>query len=222
MADMTVLLSSFKSTSRLKLPVTLACCTLTSRTCSSRARPPPIHVVEKGLRETLDLLTLPARHVLRSMNLQTLNLVFDSQPWNQHEFPRGTAEAFRCVLEHVGDQDFNSLSGLVSDPLLEELRHDEIDAGESKRRVIDVCPFGILTAQLELDENVHLAIWVTQLMSAVEEYDSPNCRDTFWRVERLHRWTFKRVLLSGMGEENGPWQVVSMNHRRWRPPVETQ
>eukprot|EP00929_Paragymnodinium_shiwhaense_P070900 TRINITY_DN36004_c0_g1_i2.p1 TRINITY_DN36004_c0_g1~~TRINITY_DN36004_c0_g1_i2.p1 ORF type:complete len:106 (+),score=21.69 TRINITY_DN36004_c0_g1_i2:318-635(+) len=86
-----------------------------------------------------------------------------------------------------------------------------------KQEVIDVKPLGVFTSSMWRDENGHLALWVTQVLRAQEAYTS-ECGGRCWHVDRLHRWTFKRVLLNDHEEEVSDWLLVAVDRPRWSHP----
>lgn len=181
----------------------------------------PTRVVEKSYSEKLDLATLPARHFLRSFNLACLNLAFKTPAWDAHEFSRGAVLAFTNIHSLLEAGKLLELQGLVSDELINQMRSDNAYCPGS-RKLLDVEPLGIFKTRLkpELLGGPHWqqTIFVTQLFRAVEAYSMPGVDPASWHVERLHQWTFKRVLLNNVGEVMGPWQVVAVNKRRWQLP----
>merc|ERR1740121_1099937 len=147
--------------------------------------------------------------------MRPLNLVFQQPVWNTEEFADGAAGAFRRVGELQEAGDFEALRSLVAAGLLGELR-DVAMAGRGTRTLLDVKPLGVFTTRMWPDENRHLSLWVTQVLRATEEYQLAG---DVLHVERLHRWTFKRVLLSDTEEVVGDWQLTAMEKGRWVPPA---
>eukprot|EP00931_Biecheleriopsis_adriatica_P042510 TRINITY_DN24235_c0_g1_i1.p1 TRINITY_DN24235_c0_g1~~TRINITY_DN24235_c0_g1_i1.p1 ORF type:complete len:215 (-),score=43.49 TRINITY_DN24235_c0_g1_i1:138-782(-) len=190
---------------------------LALRLSSSQVSTPKL-IVEKDFPTQVMLLALPLRNLLRSLRLQPLNLVFQRPPWDAAEFSQGCAEAFRQVSALRDGGDYASLRGLVSEKLAEELQSDaEVSKKAwSKRCLLEVRPLGIWTTRLWPDENKHLSLWVTQVLRAVEEYDCPTGSGQRWHVERLHRWTFKRVLQNDHSEEVSDWKLVGVDKGCWK------
>jgi hypothetical protein len=152
--------------------------------------------------------------------LQLLNFVYDSPPWNASDWGVGSVKAFHTVHDLLEAEDFEALEGLVEDTLLSKMQEDQIQ-GLGSRRVLDVQALGLFSSKLRPEispPHWHQSVWVTHLLKAVEEYRYPDEAARPFHVERLHRWTFKRVLLSDAGEVMGPWQLVSVNKMRWELP----
>mmetsp|Transcript_36577 Transcript_36577/g.73758 ORF Transcript_36577/g.73758 Transcript_36577/m.73758 type:complete len:244 (-) Transcript_36577:133-864(-) len=203
---------------------------LLSRCCGTqREHGPPVRVVERNLSDFIDVVILPLRHTVYSVNLWTLRFVFPGC-WNFREFHSGAPQAFRHITEHMEDRDLRPLDGTVSDDLIQELRAEAVAAEESGsetkaafQAVVDARLMGIFTVSARSDDAGDAAVFVTGLLKVVEEYapvaesDAGPIRP--WHVHRIHKWTFKRQLPSeDSGGEPGDWQVVAMNKRRWRPP----
>jgi len=196
---------------------------------SQREPGPPVRVVERSFSDVIDLVILPLRHTVYSVNLWVLRFTFPGC-WNFQEFYAGSSQAFRQITEHLQERDTRSLDGLVADSLLHELRAEATaaeDGGAERsatfKAVLDARLLGVFTVSARSDEMGDAAVFVTGLIAAVEEYvpvakgDAPPGQP--WHVRRIHKWTFKRQLPSeDSGGQPGDWQVVSMNKRRWQPP----
>eukprot|EP00928_Gymnodinium_smaydae_P075864 TRINITY_DN58892_c0_g1_i1.p1 TRINITY_DN58892_c0_g1~~TRINITY_DN58892_c0_g1_i1.p1 ORF type:complete len:223 (-),score=25.18 TRINITY_DN58892_c0_g1_i1:94-762(-) len=196
----------------------VAVSSLRRNACSSTEPPaPPVQVIEADLRTKLTLLTLPVRNFLRNLRVQPLNLVFQRPPWNASEFAQGTVEAFRRVSELRESGDYASLQHLVPEMLVEQLRQDATVAQEAwgARSLLHVQPLGVFTTKLWPDENRHLSLWVTQVLRVKEEYSCNSGSGERWHVERLHRCTFKRVLLNDHAEEVSDWKLVALDKGCW-------
>ncbi|CAE7907844.1 unnamed protein product [Symbiodinium microadriaticum] len=173
-------------------------------------------VVEKDLSTTLLRMTLPVRHRLRCWRLQPLNLVFRKKAWDVAEFNQQTTEVFRRLADLGRSGDVDSLKHELPEDLLEAFRRDSEVAAEvwASRRLLEVEPLGIFTTKLWPDPNNHLSLFVTQTFRATEEYADRSTTQRY-QVERLHRWTFKRVLQNDYTEEVGDWMLVDVNKGCW-------
>eukprot|EP00929_Paragymnodinium_shiwhaense_P070901 TRINITY_DN36004_c0_g1_i3.p1 TRINITY_DN36004_c0_g1~~TRINITY_DN36004_c0_g1_i3.p1 ORF type:complete len:228 (+),score=23.56 TRINITY_DN36004_c0_g1_i3:66-749(+) len=176
----------------------------------------PEKVEERDLRTSWILGTLPLRNFLRCARLQPLNIVFKKQAWDSEGFADGCTAAFRRVNALLETKEYDGLQSLVGQPLRDAMSMS-MEGVFGKQEVIDVKPLGVFTSSMWRDENGHLALWVTQVLRAQEAYTS-ECGGRCWHVDRLHRWTFKRVLLNDHEEEVSDWLLVAVDRPRWSHP----
>merc|ERR1719343_217421 len=94
---------------RLSAAATLRCRPLVvvpPRWCSSQSgqRPSPQLVTERSISDVVDLLILPLRHTIYSVNLWTLSLVFPGA-WKSVDFFEGAPQAFRHIAANLDMED---------------------------------------------------------------------------------------------------------------------
>eukprot|EP00931_Biecheleriopsis_adriatica_P124587 TRINITY_DN99733_c0_g1_i1.p1 TRINITY_DN99733_c0_g1~~TRINITY_DN99733_c0_g1_i1.p1 ORF type:complete len:239 (+),score=57.32 TRINITY_DN99733_c0_g1_i1:40-717(+) len=175
-------------------------------------------VLQRNFSGTLDLLTINVRHIFNSINLQILNVVYPNA-WNSSDFRAGAAEAFSLVNRLLDEGDFQSLRGLLSDELLEELRSSHPASAEGvDYELKEVRQLGIYKSIAKADAQGDEAVFVTPLLRVTEKYTLSKDSTIWWEVRRLHKWTFARVLPGEDGQEASEWQIVAMDKKRWRPP----
>jgi len=183
-----------------------------------------VTVTERRVSELIDVLILPLRHTVYSVNLWVLKMVYPGS-WNHAEFNEGVVQAFRHVTLHMDDRDsMRLLSGLVADNLIENLQEGRAGASDKAvfQSVVSVKMMGIFTASARVDEMGSAAVWVTALLNATEEYNLKKdyeAEGSKCHVRRIHKWTLKRTLPENPQEQElGDWHVVAINKQRWSPP----
>merc|ERR1712232_250528 len=157
-----------------------------------------------GMSDVADLITLPFRHVVRSVNLWTLNMVFPSA-WDGLEFQVGACQAYECIASLMDEGDFQSMHGLVADDVIAELRNDHASCSASipdvQRSVLECRLAGIYSMSARSDENGDAALVVVALLDTQEAHSSLVEDAPVWHVRRLQKLTFKRVLPQVQGED---------------------
>jgi len=178
---------------------------------------PDERIYEYALSDLVDVILLPFRHVLFSINLCALRFAFPGA-WIAKEFWRGAPQAFRVVTPELDlpTRDARPLEGLVSSDLLRKLQQDSRSQRANRKiefkAVLDARVMGVYRVSARPDDNRHPLLLVTVLISALEEYTSGAKR---LHIRRLHKWTFQRHLPAEEDEPLGDWQVASMNKRRY-------
>lgn len=187
-----------------------------------------LDVVDKTGSDVVDLLISPLRHGVYNMFLLPLNIAYPGA-WDAAAFKKGAPCAFRHVVERLDDARTIAveLRHAVSAELLQELqKRAEAQAKDAQfataafSRVVDVRVHAIFTVRVSTDDNGTEAVWVTALLDALEEYRATTDLEgdaAGWRVRRLHKWKFKRILPEENEGAYGDWVVVDMNNWRWTP-----
>lgn len=180
-----------------------------------KGQQPQVPQVHRSLAGTADLLTINVRHLLSSLKLRILDLVYP-ETWSARDFREGTVTAFKSVNSLLDEGDFLLLRQLLDEKLLEDLRSSHAHLTEGlKYELVEVYYLGIFHAMAKEDDQGFEAVFVTPLLRVTEKYTSLKDESVWWEVRRLHKWTFKRILL---GEDAADWQIVAMDKKRWRPP----
>ncbi|CAE8626069.1 unnamed protein product [Polarella glacialis] len=189
-----------------------------ARSCSTGGAHPQKVLKRLGsMSGVLDLLTINVRHIVNSINLRTLNVVYPNC-WDAREFRAGAAEAYTQINKLLDEGDFESLQGLLSEELLAELRASHAALAQGVNYELkDLRQLGIFKSTAKVDEFDDAAVFVTPLLRVTEKFTLSKDSSIWWEVRRLHKWTFKRTLAGEAGQENSDWQVVAMDKRRWRP-----
>lgn len=184
-----------------------------SRFCSA-GRP----VIQRSTSGTIDLLTCNLRHMFNSVNLRILNVVYP-KTWDPHAFRDGTAEAYKQVNALLDEGDFLILRELLSEELLDDLKECHAGLAEGvDYKLLEVRQLGIFRSSARADELGNEAVFVTPLLRVREKYVLSKDSTYWWEVQRLHKWTFKRILPGEYGSDASEWQIVAMDKKRWRPP----
>eukprot|EP00913_Durusdinium_trenchii_P032142 g30099.t1 len=76
-------------------------------------------------KDFVDASTFPVRMMVHHTALRFLNYMVPNLKWNWKDFSRGAEQAIRTVHEHLATGDVESLRGLLTDGLLEELKQPE-------------------------------------------------------------------------------------------------
>ncbi|CAJ1427776.1 unnamed protein product [Effrenium voratum] len=172
-------------------------------------------VLQRSLAGTLDLLSINLRHIVSSVKLRSLEVVYPNT-WVAAEFREGVVAAFKHVNSLLDDGDFLTLRRLLSDKLLDDLKgHADLAKGLDYE-LRDIVQLGIFHAMAKADEDGFESVFVTPLLRVTEKYTLHKDPKVWWEVRRLHKWTFKRFLPTE-GSEASEWQIVAMDKKRWRP-----
>jgi len=161
----------------------------------------------------LELLTLPSRHLVWTVALNTLRLAGYPEAWpGQKAFFEGASQAVTSVYETLVASEHRALAGLIEGDLLERLRQDSEDSGREKWQsppvLKDAKIIGILWAQAQASSSSAApCINVSVAVFTCEEYNYP---DHTVLLRRLQRWTFERAI-----EDEGSWQVVGISSEPW-------
>ncbi|CAK9044590.1 unnamed protein product [Durusdinium trenchii] len=170
-----------------------------------KGQQPQVPQVHRSLAGTADLLTINVRHLLSSLKLRILDLVYP-ETWSARDFREGTVTAFKSVNSLLDEGDFLLLRQLLDEKLLEDLRSSHAHLTEGlKYELVEVYYLGIFHAMAKEDDQGFEAVFVTPLLRVTEKYTSLKDESVWWEVRRLHKWTFKRILL---GEDAADWQIA--------------
>jgi len=165
-----------------------------------------------------DILSLPVRHMVRTVNLHCFNywpylvdseIVFHkgfSLDWKWAAFKEGTAKAMSTVRAHLVDERYDDLKDLVCSTLLRTWRKQQPAIQQEKWSeppVLRVAhSMGIFSATA-LGEGDEVLLCVTVLVHLEEEYSYLDRRTA--SVKRLQKWAFEQRL-DRAGNSDG-WRV---------------
>jgi len=168
----------------------------------------------------LDVATTPFRHLSHSVAINVVNYMLPFE-WDWNEFSDGAEQAARAVHSLLGEQDFSSLPGLVTDSLLEELEGSkhlfEKESWLEPPKLIEVDTVALFSSRSVAPENISdaPALRVTPIMKVLEEY-SYKGDEKPRRVGRLLKWEFERRIHADRPAE-GSWQLCGVGHTWFLP-----
>lgn len=163
----------------------------------------------------LEILTLPARHLVWTVTMATLAVRFPAV-WERAAFYEGAAQAVQYVFQCLAAQDLPALHGPVDAELLGRLRQDLDRQGEEhwdmKPELKEVFILGLLRSAVITDSEGEQPRAELEVLVATKEaygYDSSQpTREV--EVRRLTCWTFERPF----GEDGG-WTVTGLSAKPW-------